>query len=228
MDNENTIANAGAGTIPSPDAALIAAQDYAASLIADASARQAETQQMQQQVEPQRPNYAELLKTDKELQMLLDKERTKAANTAREKERIRQQQLAQATLSRKEKEALMKPEELADMYKREADELRSQIARSEEIRSLTNEVNGILEECKIPSEIFNSGLDYYKMSAEEIRDRAMAFAKYVIIPKDEYEKVKQEEIEAGIKARLKEPTPENRFATPNGEKGRPLKPTVIF
>ena len=162
-------------------------------------------------------NYEDLLKTDKALQTLLDKERTKAANTAREKERTRQQQLAAANLSRKEKEALMKPEELAEMYKQEAEELRNQIAQGEEIRQLTAEINGILEESKIPFELFNAGLDYYKTPADEIRERALMFAKYDFLPKGELEK----HVTVAVNEKLKQKPPETRVSGTSGDSAQP-------
>ncbi|MCL1995292.1 MAG: hypothetical protein FWG63_03710 [Defluviitaleaceae bacterium] len=168
----------------------------------------AEVQPKEQEVEPL--NYEELLKTDKQLQTLIDRERTKAANVAKEKERIRQQQLATANLSRAEKEKIMKPEELAELYKREADELRTKIARSEEISELTKELSVVLEESKIPAELFNAGLDLYKTSADEARERALLFAKYEFFPKGTMAELVKEGIKNGIDTKLKQVPAESK------------------
>ena len=188
--------------------------------------------------ESQAADYDELLKADKNLQSWLDKrigalqkKQDSAIREALEKERKRQQQLAEANLSRAEKEKIMKPEELAEFYRKEADELRNKFARQEEVREFTIEINGILEESKIPAELFNAGLDYYQMSHEEIRERALTFSKYEYYPKGTVEKLVEDKFKAKFNEAVKEKAPQDSaylgqrpITNPNGVKRIPLVP----
>ena len=181
------------------------------------------------------PNYEELLRTDKALQKLLDSRVQTAVETNRKKlesqirddERKRQQKLADARLSRTEKEKHMTTEELADTYKQEIEELRNQIARTDEVRQLQGEISDILAESKIPGELFNIGLDYFKSDGEEIREKALTFAKYEFYPKGEFEKAVAEAVKAEVDAKLKQKPPESPADIPPLS-GLELKPTIIY
>ena len=168
-------------------------------------------------------NYPEL---QKQYKTELDQERRKASTTAAENERKRQQQLAEANLSRAEKEKLMKPEELAAMYRKEAEDLRRQIARQDEIRDLTVEIDGILEESKIPKELFYADYDLFKVTADSARERALLLSKYEFYPKGEFETKLKEATEAALNAKLKQKDPESHNANAVAV-GIPLQPTVI-
>lgn len=175
-------------------------------------------------------NLAELLESNPELrkqyQTEVDKERRKASTTAAENERKRQQQLAAENLTRAEKEKLMKPEELAEMYRKEASDLKAQIARADEIRALTTEINEILETSKIPTELYFTDYDLFKVTAEEAKERALLLSKYEYFPKGEFEKKLKEAVEAGINAKLKQDDPKQPLSQ-NITSGMALKPTVI-
>ncbi|MCL2415511.1 MAG: hypothetical protein FWD01_01740 [Defluviitaleaceae bacterium] len=183
------------------------------------------------QEEPQNqkpPNLKDLLKTNPEAQKEYDREITRQRNEAQAKERKRQQDLTAANLSRAEKEALMNDSERAAMYKREAEELRNQIARSEEVRQLTATTNAALEEGKIPIELFNEGLDYYKTDNEAISDRLLLYSKYEFYPKGTFETRLAEAVEAGINERLKQKAPQTNIPSPQQAQGMELKPFVMF
>ena len=71
--------------------------------------------------EPLELNYEELIKTDKALQSLIDKERTKAAQTAREKEAQRLKIITDEKISEKAKfEAMTKDEQIAELARKNA------------------------------------------------------------------------------------------------------------
>ena len=181
-------------------------------------------------------DYDAKLKDDKELQSFLDKrlaalakKQDAAVREAVDKERKRQQQLAAANLSRAEKEKIMKPEELAEFYRNEAEELRNQIARQDEVREFTAEIGGILEESKIPAELFNAGIDYYKMPHEEIRERALVFSKYEYFPKGEFAKKVEEQATTKFNNATKQKQPESGAPTAQAPaKGLALVPLESY
>lgn len=199
----------------------------------------ADTQETPTGMDGQQPIDLYKLLENKDFQSQLDKYVSKATETAAkngaekerqriekqyQKERERQEQLQKANMSREQKLALYKddPEGLAKFYRDEAEEkakalqeLENKFARNEEIANLKIEVSDILIKSKVPIELFEHGLDYYALSSDQVRDRAIAFTQYEYFPVGEFEKAVIAKVEEGVKERLKEVTPEVSPTKPN-------------
>ena len=185
---------------------------------------------------PQAVDYDARLKEDKDLQSFLDKrlaaaskKQEAAVREAVEKERRRQQQLAEAKLNDAERKKLMTPEERAEAAERKAQELEERIARQDEVRQFTGEINDILAESKIPSELFNAGIDYHKMPHDEIRERALVFSKYEYFPKGEFAKKVEEQATLKFNNATKQKQPESGTQTAQAPaKGLALVPLESY
>ncbi|MCL1988855.1 MAG: hypothetical protein FWG64_12945 [Firmicutes bacterium] len=178
--------------------------------IADTQSEPTADVQSEQALPPQ--TLEELLNSNptlkKEYLKILDKEKTNAMRTATQKEQQRQKQINAANLTKAERDKLMDDKERAAFYQRMTEELEERISREGEIRELTAEINEILTESKIPAELFNHNLDYFKQSPDEIRERALLFATYDFIPKGELNKLVAEGVKEGLNAKLKQTQPE--------------------
>ena len=153
--------------------------------------------------EPPAPNYEELAKTDKTLQALIDRERTKAAQTAREKEAQRQKLLADEQVSEKARfDAMNKDEQIAELNRKNK-LLAEKYEREKQAESLRRTAEEAFAEKGIPT-AFAGMIDFLTASAEDVKEAITMFSEYEYYEKGELDK----RVTEAVSDRLKQKSPE--------------------
>lgn len=148
------------------------------------------------------PNYEELLKTDKALQSLIDKQVTKAVQTAVSKDRERTKLLNDAAADENSKLAVMTPEQREEYWKRKVESISREYETKETGRVAKEKAIGIFEKEKIPLSL----LELHPISDynDDFTAKLMsAYSQYEFFPKGSFEKAVSE----GIDKRLGQEPP---------------------
>lgn len=152
---------------------------------------------------PAAPNYEELLKTDKALQSLFDKQVTKAVQTAVNKDRERMRLLNDAAADEKSKLEVMTPEQRESYWRQKAEKIEKDFQAKEAGRLAKQKATEIFEREKIPLALLDLH-DDASFNDEYTAKLMSAYSQFEFYPKGTF----RQAVENAVNEMRKQPAPE--------------------
>lgn len=149
------------------------------------------------------PNYEELLKTDKALQSLFDRQVTKAVQTAVNKDRERMRLLNDAAADEKSKLEVMTPEQRESYWRQKAEKIQKDFQAKEAGRIAKQKATEIFEREKIPLALLDLH-DDTSFNDEYTAKLMSAYSQFEFYPKGTFKQA----VENAVNEMRKQPAPE--------------------
>lgn len=159
---------------------------------------------------PTAPNYEELLKTDKALQSLFDKQVTKAVQTAVNKDRERMRLLNDAAADEKSKLEVMTPEQRESYWRQKAEKIEKDFQAKEAGRLAKQKATEIFEREKIPLALLDLH-DDASFNDEYTAKLMSAYSQFEFYPKGTFKQA----VENAVNEMRKQPAPETHQPKPD-------------